>query len=76
MNRGLSLAVTLTLVSVAVVLAGLTGAGSTAEWRALGLALLPTAVLASLLAVYFDWRRRLLREVRAEAEPRPTDGQA
>jgi hypothetical protein len=67
------LTVALTLLGFGGLLsAGLTDAGSTDRLRGLGLVLLPTAILASLLVVYFDWRRRLMRAVRAEHESRRT----
>ena len=77
MNRGLMLTVTLTLLGVGAVLAAsLTDAGSTEELRAVGLVLLPLAMLGSLLVLYFDWRRRLMREVRAEHDSRRPHEQA
>ena len=64
MKRAAILAVTLAFVSVWVVpAASLTAAGLT---EVVGLVILPTAMVASLLVLYFDWRGRLMRRVRAE----------
>jgi hypothetical protein len=57
-----TLAVVLAFAAIWVVLA----AGATAVWlrgevRVFGLVALPTAMVAGLLVVYFDWRERLLR---------------
>ena len=46
--------------------ANVTAVWLTEEVRVLGLLLLPTAIVASLLVVYFDWRMRLMRGVPAE----------
>jgi hypothetical protein len=66
------LAVALALVSIWVVLVG---GGATMVWRTeelrvFGLGVVPTAIVASLLVLYFDWRRRLRRQILAE----PDDG--
>ena len=69
MKRAAILAVALAFVSVCVVLAaGLTAVGLTEEVRAVGLVMLPTAIAASLLVLYFDWRGRLMRRVRVERD--------
>ena len=50
-------AIVLALVCIFVVLtAGATAVWLTSEIRVFGLVLLPTAVVAGLLVVYFDWR--------------------
>jgi hypothetical protein len=58
------LAVALAFVAMWVVLA----AGATAMWltgdgRVFGLVALPTAIVAALLVVYFDWREKLRRRM-------------
>jgi len=59
------LAVVLAFVSVWVVLAaGLTAVWLTEGVRVVGLVMLPTAIVASLLVLYFDWRGRLMRRAR------------
>jgi len=61
------LAGALALVSIGVVMvAGLTTVWLTEEMRAFGLVMLPTAIVASLLVRYFDWRGRMRRNLRAE----------
>ena len=57
----------LLFVSIWVMMA----AGRAAGWpiddaRAFGLAIVPTAIVAGLLVVYFDWRSRLTRRIRGE----------
>jgi hypothetical protein len=49
-----------------VLVASLTAVWLTEEVRVLGLVWLPTAIVASLLVVYFDWRMRLMRGLPAE----------
>jgi hypothetical protein len=34
--------------------------------RVFGLVALPTAIVASLLVVFFEWREKLLRRIQAE----------
>ena len=63
------IAALLALVSVWVVMA----AGATAVWltsqiRVFGLVLLPTAIVASLLILYFDWRTRMFRRIRHDRD--------
>jgi hypothetical protein len=61
------LAVALALVGIWVVLAtGATAVWLTGEVRVFGLVALPTAIVAGLLVVYFDWREKLLRRMLAE----------
>ena len=72
MRSAAILAVALAFVSVWVALAaGLTAAWLTEEVRVVGQVTLPAAIIASLLALYFDWRARWMRHVRAEHN---TDG--
>jgi predicted ABC-type sugar transport system permease subunit len=61
------LAVVLAFASIWIVLAtGATAVWLTGEVRVFGLVALPTAIVASLLVVYFDWRQKLLRRMLAE----------
>ena len=54
------LAIVLAFISIFVVMmAGFTGVWLTSEVRVIGLVLLPTAIVAGLLVVYFDWRAKL-----------------
>ena len=67
MKRRAILALALAFVGVYVVLAGrLTALWLTEEVRVVGLMMLPSAIVASLLVLYFDWRGRLMRRIRAE----------
>jgi hypothetical protein len=70
-NRSTVLAIAVALVSVWV----MTAAGMTAVWltedaRVFGLIALPTAIVASLLVLYFDWRARVQRRILAERHGR------
>ena len=57
----------LAFVSLWVVMAaGMTAAWLTKELRVLGLVMLPTAIVAGLLVVYFEWRAKLLNPIRDE----------
>ena len=61
------MAVVLFLVSIWVVMtAGITAVWLTEEVRVFGLVMLPTAIVAGLLVVYFDWRAELLNRIRDE----------
>lgn len=72
MNKSTTLAVALAFVSVWVLLAaGITAVWLTEEVRVIGLVILPTAVVASLLVLYFDWRAKLQRRILAERDERP-----
>jgi hypothetical protein len=63
-------AVAVLFVSIWVVLAaGITAVWLTAEVRVFGLVMLPTAIVAALLVLYFDWWAKLFRAVRAERDP-------
>jgi uncharacterized membrane protein len=56
--------VVLAFVGIWVVLAvGATAVWLTGEVRVFGLVALPTAIVASLLVLYFDWREKLLRRM-------------
>ena len=61
--------VALASFSMWVVLAvGITAVWWTSEVRVFGLVMLPTAIAAGLLVVYFDWRAKLRRRVLAERD--------
>jgi hypothetical protein len=71
MNKSTILAVALAFLSVWVVMvAGLTAVWLTKEVRVIGLIALPTAIVASLLVLYFDWRARLQRRIVAKRKAR------
>ena len=62
-------ALALASFSIWVVLAvGITAVWLTSEVRVFGLVMLPTAIVAGLLVVYFDWRATLRRRVLAERD--------
>ncbi len=66
-SKAAVVAVVLFVVSLAVVLTvGIIAVWLTEEVRVLALVILPTAIVASLLVVYFDWRARLLNRIRDE----------
>ena len=68
-NKATVLALALACCILWIVLAvGITVVWSTAESRVLGLAILPTAIVAGLLVVYFDWRAKLRRRVLGERD--------
>ena len=70
-------AVVVAFVSIWVLLAaGITAVWLTEEVRVVGLLILPTAVVASLLVLYFDWRAKLQRRILAERDERPELGNA
>ena len=61
------MAAVLFFVSMWVVMAaGITAVWLTQEVRVFGLVMLPTAIVAGLLVVYFDWRAQLLSRIRDE----------
>jgi hypothetical protein len=66
-SKAAVVAVVLFVVSLAVVVTvGIIAVWLTEEVRVLALVILPTAIVASLLVVYFDWRARLLNRIRDE----------
>ncbi len=72
MKKSIILGAALALVSIWVVLAaGITAVWLTEEVLVLGLVMLPTAIVASLLVLYLDWRAKLRHRIVAE----PDDGQ-
>jgi hypothetical protein len=63
------LALGLAFVSIWVVMAaGVAAVWLTDEVRVVGLVILPTAIVASLLVRYFDWRAKLQRRLLAERD--------
>jgi hypothetical protein len=70
-NKSTLLAIALAFVSIWVVMAaGVTAVWLTEEVRVVGLVTLPTAIVASLLVLYFDWRAKLQRRILAERDGR------
>jgi hypothetical protein len=68
-NKETVVALALAFFSIWVVLAvGITAVWPTSEVRVFGLVMLPTAMVAGLLVVYFDWRAKLRRRVLAERD--------
>jgi hypothetical protein len=66
-SKAAVVAVVLFVVSLAVVVTvGIIAVWLTEEVRVLALVILPTAIVASLLVMYFDWRARLLNRIRDE----------
>jgi hypothetical protein len=61
-------AVALSFVSIWVVMtASIAAVWLTEEVSAFGLVVLPTAIVAALLVVYFDWRAKVLNQIRDES---------
>jgi hypothetical protein len=59
-----TVAIVLAFISILVVLAaGVTAVWLTSEVRVFGLVMLPTAIVAGLLVVYFDWRAKLRNRI-------------
>ena len=59
-------ATVLAFISILVVLtAGAAAVWLTSEVRVVGLVMLPTAIVAGLLVVYFDWRAKLRNRILA-----------
>jgi uncharacterized membrane protein len=62
-----SVAIVLAFISLFVVMiAGSIAVWLTSEVRVFGLVLLPTAIVAGLLIVYFDWRAKLRTRILAD----------
>lgn len=71
MKRSTVSAIAVAFVSIWVVMAaGVTAVWLTEEVRVVGLVTLPTAIVASLLVLYFDWRAKLQRRILAERDGR------
>ena len=68
-NKETIVALALLFFSIWVVLAaGISTVWLTAEVRVFGLVILPTAIVAGLLVVYFEWRAKLRRRVLGERD--------
>jgi hypothetical protein len=68
-NKETIVALALVFFSLWIVLAvDITAVWLTAEVRVFGLVMLPTAIVAGLLVVYFDWRAKLRRRVLGERD--------
>jgi hypothetical protein len=68
-NKETIVALALLFFSIWVVLAvGITAVWLTAEVRVFSLVILPTATVAGLLVVYFEWRAKLRRRVLGERD--------
>lgn len=68
-NKETIVALALAFFSIWVFLAvDITAVWLTSEVRVFGLVILPTAIVAGLLVVYFDWRAKLRRRVLAERD--------
>jgi hypothetical protein len=62
-------AIVLAFISLFVVMiAGSTAVWLTSEVRVFGLVVLPTAIVAGLLVVYFDWRAKLRDQILADRD--------
>jgi uncharacterized membrane-anchored protein len=68
-NKETIVTLALLFFSIWVVLVmGITAVWLTAEVRVFGLVILPTAIVAGLLVVYFEWRAKLRRRVLSERD--------
>jgi len=68
-NKETIVALALAFFSIWVILAvGITAVWLTSEVRVFGLVMLPIAIVAGLLVVYFDWRAKLRRRILAERD--------
>ena len=64
-----TVAMVLAFISIFVVLTtGGTAVWLTSEVRVFGLVALPTAIVAGLLVVYFDWRDKLRNRILADRD--------
>jgi hypothetical protein len=62
-------AIVLAFISLFVVMiAGSIAVWLTSEVRVFGLVVLPTAIVAGLLVVYFDWRAKLRNRILADRD--------
>ena len=65
------LAIAVAIVSIWVMMAaGITAVWLTEDMRAVGLVIIPTAIVAGLLVLYFEWRAQLQRSTPAELDER------
>jgi hypothetical protein len=70
-------AVMLLFVSIWIVMAaGITAVWLTEEVTVFGLVMLPAAIVAALLVVYFDWRSKLLSRIRDDSQFEVSSGYA
>jgi Flp pilus assembly protein TadB len=68
-TKSMSLAIAIAFVGIwAVTAASITAVWLTEEVRVAGLVALPTALVAALLVVYFEWRARRQRQILAPRE--------
>jgi hypothetical protein len=68
-KRSMIWAIGLAFASIWVVMAaGMPAMSVTEEVRAVGLVIVLTAIVASLLVLYFDWRAKLQRRILAERD--------
>ena len=66
-GRRIIVAAVLFFVGISLVMpAGITAVWLTEQVRAFGLVMLPTAIVAGLLVVYFEWRAKVLNRIRDE----------
>ena len=66
-KRRMIVAAVLFFVSVWLIMpTGITAVWLTEQVRAFGLVMLPTAIVAGLLVVYFEWRAKVLNRIRDE----------
>ena len=66
-GKRIIVAAVLFFVSISLVMpAGITAVWLTEQVRAFGLVMLPTAIVAGLLVVYFEWRAKVLNRIRDE----------
>ena len=66
-NKRTIVAAVLVFVSIWLVMAaGITAVWLTEQVRMVGLVMLPTAIVAGLLVVYFEWRAKVLSRIRGE----------
>lgn len=64
-----TVAIVLAFISIFVVLTtGAIAVWLTSEVRVFGLMALPTAIVAGLLVVYFDWREKLRNRILADRD--------
>ena len=68
-KRSTILALAIALVSIwAVMAASITAVWLTEEVRVVGLVTVPAGIVAGLLVVYFEWRTKLQRRIRAQGQ--------
>ena len=66
-GKRIIVAAVLFFVGISLVIpAGIKAVWLTEQVRAFGLVMLPTAIVAGLLVVYFEWRAKVLNRIRDE----------